>query len=268
MALTRSLSLLLLTACASTGPRPQLAVTSAEVQVPAGRFVIGSPEGEPGRDADEGPELEVSVPALRMDRSPVTAREFEARLAEVSAKDPQAQWWTEAATPPEWTGKCNLGSARGDHPMNCLNVRAARAYCRLLGKDLPTEAEWEYAARAGARTPFWWGAAFDGARAVSSVACGARGCAGSTSPVATAGPRCNAFGLCDMVGNVWQWTVTAFEERLGAYVSVIPEDAPANAVHRGGGWVNHIDSLFRSAHRGLNKPKHGLTGVGFRCVRR
>lgn len=243
-------------------------VGAGMVPVPGGRFVMGSPPAEPGRDTDEGPQLEIGVGAFAADAAPVTAAEFESRLTEVAQRDPSVRWWTEATTPSTWIGRCNLGSARRDHPMNCVNWPAARAFCRLRGADLPTEAEWEYAARAGAGTAFGWGEAYDDARVVSSVACGARGCRGSTAPVVRSGPRCNRWSLCDLAGNVWEWTLTDYRDSLGPYVSAVPVDPPADPVHRGGGWLNHVATLYRSAHRGLAYPANGLTGVGFRCVRR
>ncbi|NVJ10630.1 SUMF1/EgtB/PvdO family nonheme iron enzyme [Myxococcus sp. AM001] len=238
------------------------------VWLPAGRFEMGSPEGEAGRDADEGPRTKVALERFQMDVTPVTVRAFAARAGQVRAKEPQARWWTDAETPAAWLGRCNLGSARTEHPMNCVDWRAARAYCELVGGTLPTEAEWEYAARATAPAAYWWGAAFDGARVVSSVACASRGCRGGTAPVVYSGLRCNGWGLCDMAGNVWQWTATAYRAQLGEAAPTESSGVPENPVHRGGSWLNHVPSLFRSAHRGLAYPRNGLTGVGFRCVHR
>jgi formylglycine-generating enzyme required for sulfatase activity len=239
------------------------------VTIPAGSFAMGSPAGESGRDEDEGPKLDLTLSAFAMDVTPVTTEAFEARMSDVTAQDPLAKWWTESTTPAEWLGECNIESSRRDHPVNCVNWYAAQAYCRLDGGDLPTEAEWEYAARAGSDSAFWWGSAFAPDRVVSSVACGARGCGDATSAVVQSGQRCNPWGLCDIIGNVWQWTKTDYQEQLGAYVNVASaEAAPKNPVHRGGSWLDNVSSLFRSAHRGLAFPKNGLTGVGFRCVRR
>lgn len=238
------------------------------VELPAGVFRMGSPDDEAERDTDEGPRLDVSVASFRMDRTPVTTEAFEARLAELQAVAPAARWWREDETPQGWRWKCNLGSTRRNHPANCVSWHAARAYCRLTGGDLPTEAEWEYAARAGTTGPFWWGTGFDDTRVISSVSCAARGCRGETAAVAQTGPRCNAWGLCDTAGNVWEWTLTGYQEHLSADVNVIPQGDPVDPIHRGGSWLNHVSSLFRAAHRGRNYPSHGLTGVGFRCVRR
>ncbi|RKH49769.1 formylglycine-generating enzyme family protein [Corallococcus llansteffanensis] len=238
------------------------------VWLPAGRFEMGSPAGESGRDVDEGPRTELAFERFEMDVTPVTTQAFAARQEQVRARDPQARWWTDAQTPGMWLGRCNLSSPRVDHPVNCVDWRAARAYCELVGGALPTEAEWEYAARASTTTAYWWGASFDAEHVVGSVACATRGCGGGTAPVVQAGARCNAWGLCDMAGNVWQWTATAYQEHLGAEGAAAPSEVPAKPVHRGGSWLNHVPSLFRSAHRGLSYPQNGLTGVGFRCVRR
>lgn len=183
--------------------------------------------------------------------------------------DPGARWWTDAETPAGWLGRCNLGSPRRDHPANCVDFRAARAYCRAVGGDLPTEAEWERAARADpAAGAYPWGEPFDPDRAISSVPCGTRGCRGGTAPVARSGPRCGALGVCDLAGNVWEWTATAYRDRLGAHVAAPAADPPERPVIRGGAWLDDRPALFRAAQRGLVYPEHGLTGVGFRCVRR
>jgi sulfatase modifying factor 1 len=80
-------------------------------------------------------------------------------------------------------------------------------------------------------------------------------------------PRCNALGVCDVVGQVWEWTSTDYREAQCAYVMEPSRDPPVRPVHKGGSWQNHLPFLLRHAKRGLNHPDHGLTGVGFRCVR-
>lgn len=254
---------------AGVDSRPPVALRPGEVLVPAGAVRLGSPDGEPGHDADESPPTDVFVPAFAIDATEVTVDAFEARKVEVGKREPLARWWTEAEKPAGWPGACNLGSARRDHPANCVDFLAARTYCQLDGGDLPTEAEWERSARADpAAGVYPWGPAFDPGRAVSSVPCGTRGCRGGTEPVARRGLRCNALGICDLAGNVWEWTATGYRERLGAYVADVPAESPEKPVHRGGSWLNHRPELFRAAQRGLAYPEHGLTGVGFRCVRR
>jgi formylglycine-generating enzyme required for sulfatase activity len=250
---------------------PEDAARPAElptVTLTAGMLVMGSPATEAGRDGDEGPQQTLAMPAFEIDAGPVTAAAFEARLDEVRAAAPGARILSDAQTPAGWPGRCNIGSERGDHPANCVDWAAARAFCRLRGMDLPTEAEREQAARGGTSTPYFWGEAFSAEHAVSSVDCGTRGCAGGTAPVARTGPRCNAFGVCDVSGNVWEWTLTGYQPELGPYVLEVPDGEPSDPVIRGAAWLNERSSLFRHAHRGLARFADGLTEIGFRCVRR
>jgi sulfatase modifying factor 1 len=275
------------------------------VEIAAQTVVLGSPEGEEGRDEDEGPLTDIALERFWVDRTPVTVAQLEARLSEVLAADPAARVVREDETPSEWVGRCNVGSARRDHPATCVNVEAARAFCGLRGMDLPTEAEREAFARGGTRTAYAWGDSFDETRVVSSAACGARGCRGSTEPVVTSGPRCNALGVCDAAGNVWEWTLTEYAPSHGVHAHLAPGaprggvaqlererggvrddratpgtgggEPPSRAegashterpVIRGASWLDHEPRLFRSAMRGLAYPEHGLTHIGFRCVRR
>ncbi len=220
--------------------------------VPAARAVLGSDPQDLGHEDDESPRVTVELAGFRIDRTPVTVETFEKiRLSGVKI-------WSEAETPKEWLGKCNFGSKRRDHPLNCVSFETARTYCKAAGGDLPTEAELEYLL-----------AQFPAIENVSSIACKTRGCSGTTSAVVRAGPRCNTLGICDLSGNVWHYTRTNYREQLGAYaasstIATIPE----KAVIKGGSWMNEKPTIFRAAHRGLVYAKNGLTGVGFRCVYR
>ncbi|MBN8610722.1 MAG: formylglycine-generating enzyme family protein [Deltaproteobacteria bacterium] len=260
-----------ITGCGAATPREEARVVGVEeglVEVAAQTVVIGSPEGEVGRDEDEGPLTEVVLSRFFVDRTPVTVAQLEARWSEVIASEPNVRVVREDETPAEWVGRCNVGSARRDHPATCVSIEAARAFCSLRGMDLPTEAEREAFARGGERAPHWWGETFDETHVVSSIACGARGCRGSTEAVVTSGPRCNALGVCDVAGNVWEWTLTEYVPAHGLGSNVVPETLSSQTVIRGASWLDHEPRLFRSAMRGLAYPDHGLTHIGFRCVRR
>lgn len=258
---------LVLLACGSA-QRTSAPVDDGLVEIAAQTVTIGSPESEVGRDPDEGPLTEVVLDRFFVDRTPVTVAMLEARLSEVLAADPDARVVSEGATPAEWIGRCNVGSERREHPATCVSPAAARAFCRLRGMDLPTEAEREAFARGGTRTPYFWGEAYDEAHTVASVSCGERGCRGATSPVVASGERCNAIGVCDVVGNVWEWTLAEYAPTHGPGASVIPEQLAEQVVIRGASWLDTEARLFRAAMRGLAYPEHGLTHVGFRCVRR
>jgi formylglycine-generating enzyme required for sulfatase activity len=260
-----------ITGCGAATPREEARVVEVEedlVEIAAQTVVIGSPDGEVGRDEDEGPLTEVVLSRFFVDRMPVTVAQLEARWSEVIASEPNARVVREDETPATWTGRCNVGSTRRDHPATCVSIEAARAFCSLRGMDLPTEAEREAFARGGERPAHWWGETFDETHVVSSIACGERGCRGSTEAVVASGPRCNALGVCDVAGNVWEWTLTEYVPSHGVGSNVVPETLSSQTVIRGASWLDHEPRLFRSAMRGLAYPDHGVTHIGFRCVRR
>jgi len=226
---------------------------SGAVAIPAGSFTMGSPRSESGRMSDEGPQIELKIAAFELDVVPVTVARFEAQAG-------VAGTWGEAV------GACNLGTDRAGHPANCVSWRTARSFCELQGGRLPTEAEWEYAARAGTETAWWWGPAFEEARAVSSVGCGEWGCAGGTGEVAEVGDRCNAWGVCDVTGNVLQWTSTAYQEELGEYVHEPLEPGAGDPVLRGGAWSFDDTDFLRIATRFIEHAPLGDEEFGFRCA--
>lgn len=129
--------------------------------------------------------------------------------------------------------------------MEKVNWHEADAYCRKIGKRLPTEWEWEYAARAGTSTVYYWGDAMDEAYAWHKGNADKQ-----THPVGEKQP--NAWGLYDMAGNVWEWTASDHEN--------------GGKVLRGGSWRNSTISL-RAGHRILSHPIYRYHYVGFRCAR-
>lgn len=246
------------------GPVPP-ATDTVRVAVPAGTFIMGSPADEADRDKDEGPQQTLSISAFEMDKNPVTVAEFVQLASRLEAAD-AAPWSVASDTPASWQGRCTIGGDVPDAPATCVPWATARAYCQERGGGLPTEAQWEYAARAGAVTAYPGGSDYAAEHAVSSVDCGRRGCLGAAAPVVDSGPRCNSWGLCDLSGNVWEWTSTDYRESLGDDLDTPVVGEPKRPVHRGGAWLDNEPFLFRFALRGLNYPGHGLTGVGFRCA--
>ena len=132
-------------------------------------------------------------------------------------------------------------------PVEKVTWDQADAYCRKAGKRLPTEWEWELAARAGSDTTFYWGDALDRADA---HAWHLKNSGKQSHPVGEKKP--NAYGLYDMAGNVWEWTASDHEN--------------GGKVLRGGSWRNSVISL-RSRHRILSNPIYRYHYVGFRCAR-
>jgi len=142
------------------------------------------------------------------------------------------------------------GSER--HPMNCVDWSQADTYCRTQGKRLPTEEEWEWAARGTTRGwKYPWG---NDDPPVSACWSGASKKAG-TCVVGTFPASDSAEGIHDLAGNVWEWTASRFA----------PNDP--ERVGRGGGWRGEDALHLRAANRGKNAPSLRVTILGFRCAR-
>ena len=259
--------------------------------LPAGKFMMGSPEGEEGRDSNEGPRHPVRIPepfALGMTEVTVTAfRGFvEGTGYRTSAEQGDGCYgWTgsswERDKKQHWR---NPGFEQGgDHPVACVDWHDAVAYAEWLsgqtGEDyrLPTEAEWEYAARAGTDTPFSTGecihtdqANYDGN--YDYAGCGAKTGVYRGKTVPAGSLPANPWGLHGMHGNVWEWTADCWH---GDYENA-PEDGRAWGgedggdcgwrVDRGGSWGSG-PRVLRSANRYRFRTNGASGYVGFRLAR-
>jgi formylglycine-generating enzyme required for sulfatase activity len=235
------------------------------VSIPAGCFQMGSERGDP----DERPVHKVCISGFQMGKYEVRQKNFQAVMK---------------ANPSQ-----NVGA---ELPVDSLTWDEASDYCKKVGMRLPTEAEWEYAARAGTTTPFYWGATVSGKEANfcdSTCALNIREPRVTdgfkhTAPVGSFPP--NAFGLHDMAGNVSEWV----QDWMGAeknYYRISPEKDPpgprpdlqacmrvgcigsqaiTNKVYRGGAWNENAGAL-RSANRRDSHFQLRPEGTGFRCAK-
>ncbi len=213
--------------------------------IPAGRFLMGSPESEPGRDRDEGPTRWVDVPRFAIGKYEVT----------------QGQWQAVMGSNPSRFRACGL-----DCPIENVSWNDAQEFVVRLSQRtgqsyrLPSEAEWEYAARAGTATAYFWGDRFYSSRVANN----------GSHPVSVGRYPPNALGLHDMHGNVWEWVHDAWHESYdGAPIdgsAWMAGGDPGMRVLRGGSWL-HARWGLRSADRGRNTPDVRSDVVGFRVVR-
>ena len=209
------------------------------VVVPAGTFVMGSPDSEKNRFTNEGPQHKVSF------AEPFAVSKFDVTFAE----------WDVCTS----TGGCpfigDSGFGRGTEPVLNINWDDAQRYAAWLSKmtgrpyRLLTEAEWEYAARAGTTTSYFWGDVIGNGNA-SCNGCGSKWDGQQASPVGSFKP--NGFGLYDMAGNLWKWVEDCYNDSYDG----APTDGSAWTVGdckyrvlRGGAWDSNPRYL-RSAKRG------------------
>jgi formylglycine-generating enzyme required for sulfatase activity len=229
------------------------------VWIPPGEMRIGSPEPEADRRESELLHVAGSTSGFWMDATEVTNEAYQPFVLQ------NARWQKGRADSrlaaggylAGWNGN-GYPAGKGEHPVIGISWYAATVYCRWAGKRLPTEAEWEYAARAGTTTTYWWGDSFDASRANNSYE--------TTLPVGGR-RRTNLWGLSDMLGNVWEWTSTLAKPY--PYRADDGRESPTAVsgqyILRGGAW-GHPTAALRSAFRNHAEPEDCRQYYGFRCV--
>ncbi len=258
------------------------------VGIPAGSFAMGSPLTENGRFDSEGPQHVVSVKAFALGKYPVTSTEFIVFLRDTGYQPAPCnplldmKWSTpklglafppSTAEPPKWPAVC-LDWRDAQAYIAWVNEKVHRGRPALAGKKgpyrLPTEAEWEYAARAGTKTARWWGNDI-GTNNANCNGCGSKWDNRVLADVDAFPP--NPFGLYGMLGNAWEWTADCWN---ASYVNA-PRDGSAwlsgdctKHVLRGGSW-NNLPIFVRSATRTANVHNGGeydySSLAGFRLAR-
>ena len=235
------------------------------VTVPAGSFRMGSDQGE----ADERPAHNVTLAAFSIDRLPVTNAQF-ARFLDTAG--PRAPGGNRYYDEDDSDARIHPGNGRWladrgfeNHPVNEVSWAGARAYCAWRNARLPTEAEWEKAARGtDARRYPWGNAAPDAARAHF-------GAGFNVTAAAGAHPRgASPYGMQDAAGNVWQWVASAYRPYPWR-ADDGREDPEADVVRatRGGGHDSpgaEITTTQRGRSLSRN-PRGGHHNIGFRCAR-
>lgn len=213
------------------------------IWVPAGVFIRGSRPSDVDANQDEFPRTTVHLDGFWIARAPVSWREYLAYAEAAGAERPER--------PP---------GCEDDHPVINVSWYDAAAYARWCGLRLPSDAEWEKAARGSDGREFPWGLAFDPARC-NSAASGVEW----TTPIGRYPTGASPYGCLEMAGNVWEWCADWFGLR---YYRTAPTRNPPGPAHgtgrvlRGGSW-NDVASDLRASGRGRRSPgsKNVLTGI-------
>ena len=222
---------------------------SEMVSVPAGEFLMGSKEGT----VDEGPEHIVYLDAFYIDKYEINNTQYRKCVE---------------------AGRCTRLEKRTNyddpdfahHPVVNVTWPWANVYCKWARKRLPTEAEWEKAARGTDGRMYPWGEEIDCDHAQF------KDCGGQTVPIGSLPNGASPYGAFDMAGNVWEWVIDEWQED---YYQVSPSSNPQGPSHprnireihvfRGGSWSESAD-LLRSTYRSWYEPNAQYYNLGFRCV--
>jgi formylglycine-generating enzyme required for sulfatase activity len=233
-----------------------IARTSEEILIPAGEFVMGSPDGE--GDDEEKPQHTVYLDAYYIDKYEVTNARYQACVDAGACDAPQE---SSSSTRGSYFGNPEYA----DYPVIHVNWFQAEAFCAWEGRRLPTEAEWEKAARGTDRRTYPWGN-----EAADAGLLNYDENVGDTTAVGSYPSGASPYGVMDMAGNVWEWVKDWYDS---GYYRQSPRDNPQGPetgmyrVLRGGSWVDFGNRGVRSALRGLSNPGFWDSSGGFRCVR-
>lgn len=235
---------------------PELNFTDAlplhMVSVPGSSFMMGAAENSPNYKELDGPQHKVTVKSFLMSRYSVTQKQWQT-VAKLSAR--------------EHSLDANPSNFKGDnHPVEQVSWHEALEFCHrledLTGRPyrLPTEAEWEYACRAGTTTPYYFG---------DTVTTEVLNCQSEETTPVDKFAIANGFGLSDMHGNIWEWCLdhwhNNYERAPTDGSSWLTTDSTSRRVCRGGSWGD-TQRNCRSDCRYYSRPESKVTIIGFRVV--
>lgn len=199
--------------------------------VPEGEFIMGTNMGE----QDEGPERKIYLKPFYIDTFETTNEQYRQFIKQTNHKEP-ANWMV-----------YGYQEDKKEHPVVFVSFDDASVYCKWQGKRLPTEEEWEKASRGTDGRTYPWGNEFDPSKANTSLA----GIVGTTK-VNTYENDKSPYGLYNMIGNVWEWTNSNYDDK--------------RKVVRGGSWgLSH--RFARTFTRVGYKPETRINNIGFRCAK-
>lgn len=257
--------------------KPDLGIPEGMVLIPEGKFKMGSLSGDDGIVEEIG--TSISLDAFYIDQYEVTNQDFKEFIQANSdwSKDNIASNLHDGNYLTNWNGD-NFPDGKADHPVVYVNWYAAVAYALWLDKRLPTEAEWEKAARGGIEgRKYPWGNSIDESQANYSLNVGITG---NTTPVGEYPP--NEFMIYDMVGNVLEWCIDRYDRN---YFDEVSDSNPiggndtikeikieyrritSSRSIRGGSWVESGQPRVSIIYRRGNEPARTSHLIGFRCAK-
>ena len=217
--------------------------------------------GDSGGESDEQPEHEITISPFVIDKFEVTEEQYEScvkakRCTPAHYDDMGCLAWSgksfqKVKVPPQYR---NPG-----YPVVCVTWYQAQAYCKWNGKQLPSEARWEYAARAGKRSTYAWGSGSPSKQTCAD--------AKNKHPDKAGSHPANGWGLFDMTGNAWEWTSDNYCKDQYLYSEKKDPAGPATGLYkviRGGGWYSGPKQL-RISNRHWFSPGFAEVSIGFRC---
>ena len=250
------------------------------VYIPPGTFMMGSPSDEPGRGSDETQHEVRLSEGFFMQTTEVTNKQFVEFLNDVNRRGPSGEPWFETESESSYShiqgsiGNYNVESGYEDHPVIEVSWYGATAMAEWLSEKesrsyhLPTEAQWEYAARAGTTTPFAFGDCLSTDDANYNGNYPLTGCPKGvyrSTTVAVGTLRTNAWKLYDMHGNVWEWCSDWYGTYSSTVVDPVGPTSGSYRVIRGGYWNSNAENC-RSAGRNYGSPGYPNNNLGLRLA--
>lgn len=228
------------------------------VYIPAGDFLMGSTGEDPDDALDEFPQHTVTLDAYWMDLTEVTNAMYQLCVKEGGCEPPSGN--------ESYSRETYFADEQfDDYPVIYVSWVDAKAYCEWVGRRLPTEAEWEKAARGEDGRIYPWGSGINCQKANYWGQEG--GCTGDTTPVGSYPDGASPYGVLDMAGNVWEWVSSIYKPYPYNPGDGREEmDSSKPRLLRGGSWYYATSKIVRTASRSRSDPGYTFFGVGFRCA--
>jgi eukaryotic-like serine/threonine-protein kinase len=234
-------------------PHPTIPAKDGMLRLPGGHFVMGSVD--PKAPPNERPAHLETVAPFWIDKTEVTVEAYAACVDKHACRAPAKS-----------SVACTFEMGDPLMPVSCVHFADAEAYCRAMGKRLPREVEWEYAARGTTKAAFPWGGYASSCTLAATLRYDATGrsCTGTKpSRVGTHPFGASPFGVLDMCGNVEEWTSDWYAESVAG--GAAPTSGASHTL-RGGGWMS-TPSMSKTTSRNWGSVLEAGANVGFRCAR-